>query len=244
MPLPLPLPLPSPRPTPQPTTPLLFLDFDGVVLKSPKLQRYVGHACSRWLARELGGRYRDAAALNGKLYAALGHTSRLLPGVSVAAFNRVVYQELLDPAVVARLLRPDDRAHAHALLDALRRDAGIPPERTFVFSNAPADGWCRDLARALGIPDDRLLPHHYICPDTGMQDGALKPHAAAFARAEQFACQATGQQQQDCGHTCILVDDQARNTAAADARPGWRGVHWRAGADGVEALAAALRRTC
>lgn len=185
----------------------LLLDFDGVVVRSPRVDRYVSAACTRLLADKARVKYRDAKRLNDVMYPKYGHTSTVIERVygvpcGVREFNDAVYGKYVDYGQVARLLREPDLARARQF-EALIR--AWTPDRVFVFSNA-AEGW---VARVMELVGMQPLARGNILTSDKLR--ALKPHAGAYAEAEfhvRLACP-------DAEHV-LFWDDQPKNIRALE----------------------------
>jgi phosphoglycolate phosphatase-like HAD superfamily hydrolase len=215
---------------------VLLLDFDGVLLRNPHVNRYVGNACTRWLA----DRTRQSYAQARKANKAHGHTSIVLQKVykipcSVEVFNQEVYKRYLSSEVMSRLLARN--------ADADKKEAGRWVERiiqpwqqthgpnsVFVFSNAPT-AWCKTLMRALGtrdaIPDACYMGSNTL--------GALKPYWQAYLRATE----AVKQLCPDARHI-VFVDDHIPNLTPIHMNPTllsantrWEAIHYPAHHDVV-----------
>jgi beta-phosphoglucomutase-like phosphatase (HAD superfamily) len=212
------------------TNRVLMLDFDGVLLRNPKIQRYVGNACNRWLAHKTQTRYIEAKTVNRAGYQKYGHTSLVLQKefnepCQIGTFNRELYQEYVRPEVWSRLLNDADITHATQFANSIivpwQEQQGS--HSVFVFSNAPSS-WCKTLMRTFNIR--HLIPETcFVCSNTL---DALKPYWQAYMKAEEavkFVCPTVKE--------IIMVDDQQLNLDPIHVYPTvitstvrWEGLHY------------------
>lgn len=201
----------------------LLLDFDGVVVKNKRVQNYVGHACTQFFAKKTGLSYNKAKKLNQQLYPLYGHSSLALQKklnipCSIQDFNKGVYCDLIDYAVVKRLLCRDDFTYARALATLV--GSFYDPCQTYIFSNAP-DVWCIFLLRTLGIEYLVTEKKGFLCSNTF---NCIKPMPEMYARAAA----ATQLRQPNLQHI-MFVDDSLINFAPIMNESQWSTVHYLPG---------------
>lgn len=190
----------------------LMLDFDGVLLKNPKVQKYVAHKCTEYLAKRTGTTYAHAKQTNDARYPVHGHTARVLEkdfGLPCGPreFNQGVYGSM-DFERVRSWLTQRDAEYARTVLDHWN----VRRENTFVFTGAPRK-WVLELREALALPfeDYRVLGSDVL--------GHFKPDPRAYAEAEFFVRLNMPQVESFC-----LVDDGVENVKMAMVLPRWTGV--------------------
>jgi FMN phosphatase YigB (HAD superfamily) len=188
-----------------------MIDFDGVLLRNRRVQRYVGHRCTEYLAQRTGRSYADARRTNASRYPVHGHTALVLErdfGVPCGPkeFNQGVYGSI-DYDRVRSWLTKQDTLYTQYILDKLRVD-----DDAFVFTNAPRQ-WVQEMRGVLGIPfpDERILGSDTL--------GHFKPDPRAYAEAEFFVRLVAPRTASFC-----LVDDSAENVKTAMVLPRWRGL--------------------
>lgn len=202
----------------------LLLDFDGVIIRNHRVQRYVGNTCTRYLAREAGIRFPEAARINRIKYPKYGHSSYILSydykvPCSIAAFNVGVYKHLIDPSVVQRLLTPEDRTYALSLLNMLRKH-GWMPDSTFIFTNA-MDSWCLDVLNLLNL-DLKAFTNHGILSSNAL--GALKPTPHAYKEAEFLVSSLLP----NADHFVFVDDHEGNLVIPKSSKTKWYGIHYPA----------------
>lgn len=183
-----------------------LLDFDGVIVRNPRVSAHVSRACVRYMAKKASISIDKARDLNRTWYPELGHSSRVLQerlGIpcTVQEFNDAVYTEFIEYDQIKYMLVATDFLHANALIGK-GHDCAI-------FSNAPST-WCR---RMLGMLQVDHEPRLVIGSDT--IGHVLKPSMVAYGRVEKLIG----------GKPGVFVDDDLQNVTSAT-RLGWNAVYF------------------
>jgi len=192
----------------------LMLDFDGVLLRNRRVQKWIGHKCTEYLAKKTGRSFVDAKRINESRYPVHGHTAFVLErdfGMPTRPkeFNADVYGDI-DYDRVRAMLTERDIAYAKDFLERWNVDRSS----SFVFTNAPRR-WVLELREALEMPfeDYRILGSDVL--------GHFKPDPRAYAEAEFFVRLDMPQVESFC-----LVDDSVENVKMAMVLPRWTGTYF------------------
>lgn len=192
----------------------LMLDFDGVLMRNRRVQKFIGHKCTEYLAKKTGKSFQEAKRVNDAKYPIHGHTAFVLErdfGISVPPkqFNADVYGNI-DYDRVRAMLTERDVAYARDFLNIWNVDR----TNSFVFTNAPRH-WVLELNKVLRMPFDdyRILGSDVL--------GHFKPDPKAYAEAEFFVRLILPH-----ANTFCLVDDSVENVKMAMVLPRWTGTYF------------------
>lgn len=203
----------------------LLLDFDGVIMRNPNVNRYVSTTCTRFLARRADLSFHQAAEINREKYPIYGHTSQILVRdfkipCSITSFNEGVYAELIDYGLIKRMITAEDRAYVRTLYDMLfyMHTPVFSQDRTLIFTNA-MDIWCKEVLLMLGMPSNAFGP--ILASNTHTDTKLLKPEVAAYKEADIQTRWVVPEMQR-----VIFVDDQLHNVNPTILPSHWKGVHY------------------
>lgn len=203
----------------------LLLDFDGVIMRNPRVNRYVATTCTRFLARRADLSFHQAAKINQEKYPIYGHTSQILVRdfkipCSITSFNEGVYAELIDYGLIKRMITPEDRAYVRTLYDMLfyMHTPVFSQDRTLIFTNA-MDTWCKEILPMLGMPSNAF--GHILASNTHTDVKLLKPEVTAYTEADRQTQQVIPHMQR-----VVFIDDQLHNVNPTILPVHWKGIHY------------------
>jgi FMN phosphatase YigB (HAD superfamily) len=201
-----------------------LLDFDGVLMRHPKVLQRVSHRVVEYVRQNTGGylSQADATRINRELYGRYGHThlgmkKLFRPQSTLADFNRFVYE----PGFIQGLYREfgkdpsiaEDFSQWKFWLELQQReiDSGIL-DKVHIFSNSPSswvEPWLATSPIAECI-DDILGSDHPIFMDK--TDVLLKPALELYERLEVF---------HEPHQMLYFLDDSLLNLEPISKRPQW-----------------------
>jgi FMN phosphatase YigB (HAD superfamily) len=175
---------------------VVLMDFDGVLLRHPKVLRRVQDRVVEYVRRNVKHTTlttADARRLNRDLYGRYGHTHTgmrklFMPHARLGTFNEFVYdktyiQELLhdygkDPEVLSGM------TEWNTWLDAQWAEGDVSAMK--VFTNAPRI-WPQVWLEASGMQDrfQEILGSDHILFE-GREDSLLKPDKRLYERMEHY----------------------------------------------------------
>lgn len=192
----------------------MMLDFDGVLLRNQRVQKFIGHRCTEYLAKRTGLSFAHAKRINQARYPVHGHTAFVLErdfGIPTRPkeFNAGVYGDI-DYDRMRAMLTDRDITYTREFLETWN----IDKRSSFVFTNAPRQ-WVLELDKVLRMPfeDYRILGSDVL--------GYFKPDPRAYAEAEFFVHLVMPHANALC-----LVDDSVENVKMAMVLPRWTGTYF------------------
>jgi FMN phosphatase YigB (HAD superfamily) len=109
----------------------LLLDYDGVILRSPRISSNIQHRCENFVRHVTGIQPEKVPMLNRRMYESHGHTVLGLRAlgfnVSSNEFNSYIYQNLSEIPVELNDIN----------ITGLKQALSEFPNDTYIFSNAP-----------------------------------------------------------------------------------------------------------
>lgn len=192
---------------------LLLLDFDGVMLKSPRLMRYQTQMSAAFVRHHTGMSFKACESLNAQCYPKYGHTVLMMRSLfssptSLQEYNDFVFNKK-NLAELLPSVEPDAQQHFASFRGLLGKceSAGVG---CTVFSNADAM-WVNFFLGALSkgtLKLDVLYP-------TALEE--LKPNKLAYDRAED---------NYQSAQEFWMVDDSIVNLLEPGLRPNWIPMHF------------------
>lgn len=204
----------------------VLIDYDGVVLRSPKAASLVGARCTRFVSKTTGVLNNDAAQLlNKHMYQTHGHTLHGLRhmgyDVDTDDFNKHVYKNMPYRALDIK----EDEIDLAGLL-AISRDY-----ETYIFSSAPND-WVVNTMASMGslgtktLDNIRFLPRpvSHLKPDIRayceVEDVLRDPQESEFVMINNTLIEMDPPEP----HEFLLIDDLLLNVNSAVRLPTWKGM--------------------
>ena len=192
----------------------LLVDYDGVVLTSPRINKYIQSKCEKYVSFITGIYGKDKLqVLNKHLYTTHGHTVSGLRtlgySVNMCEFNKYVYDDI----DFNRLTLCDDE------LDILGLESLAKRDDVYIFSNAPA-AWIVGTLSANTITR-KLIPRIKIIKLFGSE--IIKPQLKVYLEVAK-----TLKSKDDTD--LFLLDDNFLNVQSAVQVKNWKGL-WLSGED-------------
>lgn len=202
-----------------------LLDFDGVLLRHPKVLQRVQHRVVEYVQQNTGSflNHNDATRLNRELYGRYGHTHRGLkklfkPQSTLYDFNRFVYE----PAFIQSLYREfakdpqlalDFSAWKHWMELQQRDDEHGLLDKVLIFTNSPsswAETWLSQSPLHSCI--DEILGSDHPLFQERSGETLLKPALELYERTEYY----------HRPHQLLyFMDDSPLNLEPVSNRPQW-----------------------
>jgi FMN phosphatase YigB (HAD superfamily) len=203
-----------------------LLDFDGVVLRHPKVLQRVSQRVVEYVQQNTGSylSQADATRLNRELYGRYGHThlgmkKLFRPHSTLADFNRFVYE----PGFINGLYREfgkeasvaQDMGAWKSWLEAHECDDHGILEKVVIFTNSPS-AWVEPWLASSPLCntfDEILSSDHPLFNDPNKKtDGLLKPALELYERIEYY---------HESHQLLYFLDDSRLNLEPICQRPQW-----------------------
>jgi FMN phosphatase YigB (HAD superfamily) len=164
----------------------LLFDFDGVLIKNPKLENIIENKSIEFVSKQLHNP-PNPKELNKNFYRNFGHTAIGLKhfyerkqNINVKdfiydyneyVFSNINYNELKS------LITNDDRVHMNRLFTI----TGHKKENVGIFTNAPSS-WCENIAMLMDIDIYEHVNEDFMFTSN---EGLVKPLQNAYNKVEQ-----------------------------------------------------------
>lgn len=194
----------------------VIIDYDGVVLRSPKAIQVIQKRCERFVGHVTGIRCDDRLALvNRHLYQTHGHTvlglRSLGHNVAVRDFNNFVYNTMTDI---------DIQPEYDFDLVGLSQILSAYPNDVYIYSNAPSKWIIETMSN--NVTKHHLDKLQIIGPKN---QESLKPDMRTFLDIRNQLYPGTKK-----NNRIYFIDDNFRNIQASVQVKDWYGL-WRTGMD-------------